>query len=111
MIESVQASNENIADAHKRLEEEDCPFECVGVEYGQPSDKGIRLITRDIGDTIQFEIAVKDGGKVYVVGAFNKWSPPTRLLNPDPDTFVFRATLFMPFGKKMKWISEQLLET
>jgi len=99
MIESVHASSENITDAHKRLEEEDRHLARICVKNGRLNDKGIRLKTSDIGDKIQFEIVAKDGCKVYVVGAFNKWAPTTHPLSPDPDTFVFRATLFLPLGE------------
>ena len=86
----------NIAEALKIREGADCHSACA--EKGRQSDSLIRLIIRETGKSVQFQITAAEGGKVYVVGTLNKMDPTARPLSPNPDIYVFRATLFC-FGR------------
>jgi len=94
----MENANTSCEESLKLLEAADKHARGVGVKNGLQNDKLIRLMPRDIGNTIQFEIVAKEGGRVCVVGMFNKWAPTMRPPNHDPDTIVFRATLLLPFG-------------
>ncbi len=61
-------------------------------------DRLMRLMTRETGRAIQFEIAAEPGNQVYVAGTFNNWDPTTHPLNHHPEDGVFRATLLLPVG-------------
>lgn len=90
----------NIAEALKIREGSDSHSACAGIEKGLQSDSLIRLIIRGTGKSVQFQITAAEGGKVYVVGTLNKMDQTVRPLSAYPDIFVFRATLFVPFGTK-----------
>ncbi len=57
-----------------------------------------RLMALETGKTVQFEIAVDPGSKVYVAGTFNGWNPNTHPLYHHPEDGVFRAALLLPAG-------------
>ncbi len=57
-----------------------------------------RLMALETGKTVQFEIAVDPGSKVYVAGTFNGWNPNTHPLYHHPEDGVFRAALLLPPG-------------
>jgi len=58
----------------------------------------MRLMTRETGKAIQFEIAAHPDSKVYIAGTFNNWDATTHPLNHHPEDGVFKATLLLPAG-------------
>jgi len=58
----------------------------------------MRLMSRETGKSVQFEIAAKQGSKVYVAGTFNNWDPTSHPLNHHPEEGVFKATLHLLAG-------------
>ncbi len=64
----------------------------------QKLDALMRLMTRETGKAIQFQIAAHPDSKVYVAGTFNNWDPTTHPLHHHPEDGVFRATLHLPAG-------------
>lgn len=68
-----------------------------GVET-QQIDSLMRLMRRESGKAVRFEIAAARDSKVYVAGTFNHWNPNTHPLDHHPEDGVFRATLHLPAG-------------
>jgi len=58
----------------------------------------MRLMARETGRAILFEIAAKPDSKVTVAGTFNNWDPTSHPLAYHPEDGVFRATLHLPAG-------------
>ena len=58
----------------------------------------MRLMKRETGKAIQFEIVADSNSKVYVAGTFNNWDPTTHPLQHHPEEGVFKATLLLPEG-------------
>ena len=61
-------------------------------------DSIMRLMTRETGKAIEFEISAEQGSKVYIAGTFNNWDPTSHPLTHHPEDGVFRATLHLPAG-------------
>jgi len=97
-MENANTSIKNSTAVTRLLEAADSQAGGVGVKDGRQSDSLIRLIIRETGKSVQFQITAAEGGKVYVVGMLNKMDPTTRPLSPDPEIYVFRATLYC-FGR------------
>jgi len=70
---------------------------CRGVE-NQKIDTLMRLMRRESGKAVLFEIVAAQDSKVYVAGTFNNWNPTTHPLDHHPEDGVFRATLLLPAG-------------
>jgi len=58
----------------------------------------MRLMLRETGKAVQFEISAEQGSKVYIAGTFNNWDPTTHPLSDDQEEGVFKATLYLPAG-------------
>jgi 1,4-alpha-glucan branching enzyme len=58
----------------------------------------LRLMIRETGKAIQFEVAAAPGSQVYVAGTFNDWNPTTHPLPHRPDLGAYKAALLLPSG-------------
>ncbi len=61
-------------------------------------DSLMRLMERETGKAIQFEVAAQRDSRVCVAGTFNNWDPTSHPLTYHPEDGLYKATLLIDAG-------------
>lgn len=58
----------------------------------------MKLLPKNAGKRVRFELSAKPGSKVFVAGTFNNWKPTANQMKDNPDNGLYKAVLLVPRG-------------
>ena len=59
----------------------------------------MKMLAREAGKEVRFEVSAEPGSRVFVAGTFNNWSPTANPLKDNPDSGHYKAVVGLPKGR------------
>jgi 5'-AMP-activated protein kinase regulatory beta subunit len=58
-----------------------------------------KLLPKETGRAVRFEVSADSKSRVFVAGTFNNWNPTASPMKDNSDSGHYKATLSLPGGK------------